>query len=150
MPTFISFIGSTLAVVASTTTDMDPSDLAALTWTGAVGNVQSIGPINDTAEDISFATMSDGRMNHVNGTKDIGDVEVTIAYERADAGLTILEAGNNSNTKHTFRIVDSDGDTYYYEGLIAGLGVVQRDSSTHKHLTFIMRVTSAEVKVDGT
>jgi hypothetical protein len=144
----ISFIGSTLACVASTPASEDQSGYEALSYT-AIGNVVSIGEHGDTSEDVSFTLLQTGRVKHINGAKDGGEISVTIDYSRADAGLTLLEASNNSNTTHSFRITDSDGDDWYFQGVIANLRVMERTASQYKGLTFVIRVQSAEVKVDG-
>lgn len=144
----ISYIGSTLAVVASTPAAEDQSGYEALSMT-TVGKVISIGELGDTSEDIAFDLLQPGRRSHVNGVKDLGEISVVLEYDRDDAGLTILEAANNGNTTHSFRVTDTDGDDYYFQGLVANLRDSERTANTYKGQTFIIRGQSGITKVDG-
>lgn len=134
----ISFIGSTLSVSAATPATEDQTGYEALTFT-EVGKVVSIGEIGDEAEDIAFNLLKPGRTTHVNGVKDVGDVPVTIEYDVADAGQVILTAGNNTNTTHSFKIVDTDGEDWYVQGLIANKKMMARESNQYKGENFVMR-----------
>jgi len=144
----ISFIGSTLGLVASTPATEDESGYGALT-TVVVGKVVSISELGDTSEDITWTLLAEGRVNHLNGGKDLGNISVVVEYDRSDAGLALLEAGNNTNTNHSFLITDTDGDKYYFQGIIADLITSARDASTYKGMTFTMRGNTAITKVDG-
>lgn len=144
----ITFIGSTLHVIASAAASEDPSDYALLSMT-EVGKVISIGEFGDTSEDVSFDLLKTGRRTHVSGVKDLGEIPVAIEYDRDDAGLTIIEAGNNGNTTHTFKITDSDGDVYYFQGLIANLKTKERTASGFKGMNFVIRGQTGDTKVDG-
>ncbi len=141
----ISFIGSTLSVSAAKPATEDASGYGALTWT-EVGKVVSIGELGDEAEDIAFDVLKTGRKNHVNGVKDIGDVPVTIEYDVSDAGQVIITAGNNGNTTHSFRITDTDGENWYFYGLIANQKMMARESGQYKGQSFVMRGQSGLVK----
>ena len=134
----ISFIGGTLSVSAAKPATEDASGYGALTWT-EVGKVVTIGELGDTAEDITFDLLKTGRRVHVNGVKDVGDVPVTVEYDSSDAGQTIIKNGNNSNTVHSFRITDPDGENWYFYGLIANRSISQREANQYKGLTFVMR-----------
>lgn len=144
----ISFIGSTVSVAASVSASEDPSDYALVSVT-EIGKIISVGELGDNAEDITFDLLKTGRRSRVTGVKDLGAVPIAIEYDRDDAGLTILEAGNNGNTTHTFKIVDTDGDTYYFQGLIANLKDNQRAANGFKGLTFEARGQTGVTKVDG-
>ena len=144
----ISYIGSTLAIVAATPSAEDQSGYEALSFT-PVGRVVSIGELGDTSEDIAFDLLQPGRRSHVNGVKDLGEVPVTLEYLRSDAGLTILESAANGNTTHSFRVTDSDGDDYYFQGLIANLRDFERTANQYKGLTFVIRGQTGVTKVDG-
>ena len=144
----ISFIGSTLKVVASTPAAEDASSYGALSMI-TVGKVISIGEIGDTNEDIAFDRLADGRRVHVNGTKDMGDIPVVLDYDRDDAGLTIIEAGEGSNTTHSFLITDSDGDQYYFQGLIANFKSPAREANAYKSVNFVIRSQTGITTIDG-
>jgi len=145
----ISYIGSTLSIVADTPTTEDVSGYTALSFV-EVGKVVSIGELGDTSEDIAFDLLKPGRRSHVNGVKDLGEVAVTIEYDRDDAGLAILEAANNGNTTHSFVVTDADGDDYYFQGLVANVRDFERTANQYKGLTFVIRGQTGVTKADGT
>lgn len=144
----ITYIGSTLGIVASTPSTEDQSGYEALSFT-TVGQVISIGELGDTSEDVTFDLLATGRRSHVSGVKDLGEIPVAIEYTRDDAGLTILEAANNGNTTHSFRVTDTDGDDYYFQGLVANMRDNERTASGFKGLTFVIRGQTGITKVDG-
>lgn len=144
----ISFIGSTLSIVASTPATEDESGYTALSFT-EVGNVVSFGELGDESEDIAFDLLKPGRKTHVNGVKDLGEIPVTIEYDRSDAGQVIVRAANNGNTTHTFVMTDTDGDDYYFQGLVANLKDLERTASQYKGANFVIRGQTGVTKVDG-
>ena len=72
-----------------------------------------------------------------------------MAYKATNAGLAIMEAAgaNNGNTVHSIKITDPDAKVYYYQILLANLKFTQRNNSTQKGLTFIMRMLTDKVEV---
>lgn len=144
----ISFIGSTLGVVAATPATEDQAGYEALTFV-AIGKVISIGEVGDESEDITFDLLQTGRRSRVNGVKDLGEIPVSLEYDRSDAGLTIVEAGADGNTTHSFHISDTDGDDYYFQGLLANLKTMERTASQYKGMNFVMRGQTGVTKVDG-
>ena len=144
----ISYIGSTLGMVAGSPATEDQSGYEALSYT-TVGKVISIGELGDTSEDIAFDLLQPGRRTHVSGVKDLGEITVVIEYDRADGGLTLLEAATNTNVTQSFVVTDSDGDDYYFQGLIANLRDSERTANTYKGMSFIIRGQSGLTKVDG-
>jgi len=144
----ISFIGSTLSIVSGSPATEDQSGYEALSVT-EVGKIVSFGELGDESEDISFDLLKPGRKTHVNGVKDLGEIAVTIEYDRADAGQVIVRAANNGNTTHSFVVTDSDGDDYYFQGLIANLKDLERTASQYKGANFVIRGQTGITKVDG-
>jgi len=140
----ISYIGTSLSIVAGTPATEDVSDYAALSWT-EIGKCVSVGELGDTSEDIAFNLLKGGRTIHVNGTKDVGEVPVTIEYDDTDAGQVIVRAANNTNTTHSFKVTDQDGKSRYFQGLIASLRDLERTPNTYKGQTFAIRGQTAIV-----
>lgn len=141
-----SYVGSTLSVVASTPAAEDQSGYEALSYT-EVGKVISIGEIGDTSEDINFDLLKPGRRSHVNGVKDLGEISVVIELDNTDAGLTIIQAANNSNTTHSFVVTDSDGEDVYFQGLVANLRDSERTANTYKGASFVIRGQTGVTRV---
>jgi hypothetical protein len=143
-----TFIGSTLSIVAGAPATEDPVGYEALSLV-EIGKIVSIGELGDKSDETTFDLLKDGRRSRFNGVKDVGNVPVTYIYERGDAGQTIVEAGNNTNTVHTFAIVDADGDAKYFQGLIANLAEPERTASTNKGASFEMRAQTGITTVKG-
>lgn len=144
----ISFIGSTLSIVSGLPATEDQSGYTTLSFV-EIGEVVSFGELGDESEDISFDLLKPGRKTHVNGVKDLGEIAVTIEYKRSDAGQIIVRAANNGNTTHSFVVTDSDGDDYYFYGLVANLKDLERTASQYKGANFVIRGQSGVTKVDG-
>lgn len=142
----ISFIGSTLSIVAGTPATEDQAGYEALSYT-EVGKIVSIGELGDTSEDISFDLLKPGRKTHVNGVKDIGEVPIVLETDTADAGQVILEAANNGNVTHSFRVTDSDGEDVYFQGLVANMRDNERTASNYKGKSGVLRGQSGITRV---
>jgi len=142
----ISYIGSTLSVIASTPSTVDQSGYEALSMT-TVGKVTTIGELGATSEDLTINLLAAGATKHVNGTKDMGEIPVSIEFDASDGGLTILEAGNNTNTVHSFKVTDSDGEDTFFQGLIANLRDPERSSGAIKMKNFVIRGDASSIVV---
>lgn len=143
-----TFIGSILSIVARAPATEDQVGYEALSLV-EIGKIVSIGELGDKSDETTFDLLKAGRRSRFNGVKDVGNVPVTYIYERGDAGQTIVEAGNNTNTVHTFAIVDADGDAKYFQGLIANLAEPERTASTNKGASFEMRAQTGITTVKG-
>ena len=141
-----AYIGATLSVVASVPATEDAAGYGLLTFV-EIAKVISVGQIGDTHEDLSDTLLKTGRTDHLNGAVDGGEVEVVLEYDPADAdpGYAIIDAGNGTNTQHSFELVDPDSETHYFQGVIANLKHRERTASTRKGATFTIRVNSGIV-----
>lgn len=144
----ISYIGSTLSLVSGTPATEDQAGYELLTFV-EVGKVVSVGEVRDSSEDINFNLLKSGRTTHVNGAKDMGEIEVVIEYDSADAGYALLVAANNGNTSHSFRIQDTDSNDRYFYGLVANLGDPAREASAYKGKLFTIRPQSGVTDVQA-
>lgn len=144
----ISFIGSTIGASTTLPTSLVQSDLEAVSHT-EIGLVVSVGELGDTSEDVTIDLLKTGRRKHVNGIKDLGEISITCEYDRSDAGYVILKAANNTNTTISFVVTDSDGDSYYFQGLVANMKDMERTASQYKGFTFIIRGQTGITKIDG-
>ena len=142
----ISYIGTTLSIVAGVPATEDQTGYEALSYT-AVGNVVSIGELGDQSEDIAFDLLQPGRRSHVSGVKDLGEIPVTIEYNSADPGLAIIDTANNTNVTHSFVVTDSDGDSYYFQGLVANVRELERTANQYKGFTMVIRGQTGVTKV---
>lgn len=67
-----------------------------------VGEIESFGAFGDEAEEIKFTSLSDSRVQKVAGARDAGNVELTMAYDPADAGQIALIAAFDANNGAPF------------------------------------------------
>ena len=143
-----NYIGATLSVAASTPATDTGSAFAALSGMAEIGKIVDISEIGDTHEDLTSNLLKTGRTDHSNGTKDGGEVTVTVEYAVGDndAGLAIIKAGAGGTTEHSFEIADPDGETFYMRGVIANFRHRARSTSNKKGFTFVFRVNSAVIE----
>ena len=140
----ISYIGSKLYVAAALPATFDEAGYGGVTWAETAGIVD-IGELGDQQNDITIDTLI-GRVEHVNGASDLGEIAVSYTYIEADAGQVIIRAGAGTNVGHSFKIVDADGKIAYFHGVVANLRDRARSSSEYKGETFVIRGNSAVVR----
>lgn len=140
-------LGTTFKVSAAKTTAEDQTGYGLLTWT-VVGGVASLPQRGDSVEDVSEAVLADGRVEHFVGQKDGGILEIPIKYIEGDAGLTILKAGDGTNTVHSFQEVDVDGVASFYYGRIMSLQ--RRESTTSSFKGYILQIAVNSAVFEGT
>ena len=140
----ITYIGSTLEVSAAAYSNNAPSAANIAAAAGVnVGKVISIGEVGDTAEDVSFDLLEGGRRTHVNGVRDIGDIEVTCEFDNSDTGQNRIRTLANTNTTTAFSITDTDGRTTNFFGVVANYRETERNANSYKGCMFTMRGQSA-------
>lgn len=145
MADLTSWIGGVIGYVAATRdADAVESDYGAKTYT-EMGNVKSIGALGDTSQAISVSLLKEGRVTKVNGEKDGGEVNLAVAFDASDSTYTAVRALANTNSNVWFEVTDADGDLVYFQGLIANWQEAERNNTTEKGATFVIRVNSGYV-----
>jgi hypothetical protein len=139
----ISYIGTKLFVKAGVPSPLTITGYNALTWVEVKGIVD-IGAVGDTQNDITIDTLI-GRVEHVNGSSDLGEIPVTMTFIAADPGQDVVRSGAGTNTYHSFRVQDADGRRAHFVGVLANLQDRPRSSSEYKGQTFAIRGNSAVV-----
>lgn len=144
MANAISYIGATIGCVVGTPATVDETGFAAMTYV-AIGKIASWGEMGDTSSDISVELL-DGRVEHVNGSKDGGAIPFTIRADADDLGQPILKAQSNGNAEVSFRVVDPDGAISYFHGKVANVRDSAREPGSYKGFTGEIRVNSATIR----
>jgi hypothetical protein len=137
----ISYIGATVALAASTPATVDKAGYEALTWTtGTIGKIASFGALGETSADIAIDLL-EGVIEHVNGSKDLGEIPVTIRFVATSdsAAQGLVRTNANSNTNHSFRVIDPDGEYIYFQGKLANYQDSERTSGNYKGASFVIR-----------
>lgn len=145
MADIISFIGSTIGLVASPRDpSADASDYGAKVFI-EIGSVVSVGRLGDTSSSISINLLKEGRTIYVNGEKTLGEIEVGIAFDVSDTAQSTIFDDANTNKNYWFEVSDEDGETYYFQGLLANFQFLERATSQYKGATFVIRGNSGIV-----
>ena len=128
--------GATLEAVAVTAIPADKAAYDALTYV-KVGNVGTIGPLGDSDERITFAQLESGFVESVHGTKDPGELPVSIVTEAvADAGQVIINTAANGRSLIACKIIDADSSFVYFTARVANVMQSERSPSIQRGLTF--------------
>ena len=140
----ITYIGSTLEIATGMPATQDAATYAGLSW-NEVGKIISAGEVGDSSEDVTIPLLKTGRMKHVNGVQDIGDIAILAEFDSADARQTLIQGSSGTNTVHSFRLTDTDGGIQYFHGVLADYRVTERTASSFKGINFTLRGQSAIV-----
>jgi hypothetical protein len=141
----LNYCGTAVAIVAATPATIDVAGFAALSWTASITGLVSITEIGDTSTDIPIPYLV-GRVSHVNGAVDGGEVTLTYAWETSDPGQVILRNNQNNNVQVSLRVTDPDGRIAYFSGVVASVRDFSRTNSDYKGQTAVIRVRTATVR----
>lgn len=102
--------------------------------------VVSIPQRGDSYEDVSEATLADGRLEHFNGVADGGALELPVKHIEGDQGLALLLANEGSNATISFMEVppEDEGAASYFFGRIGG--ILRRETTTSSMRGYIAQV----------
>lgn len=139
MANLTSWIGGTIGYVSGAIDrDAIASDYAAKSYT-EMGLVKTIGALGDTSNAISVSLLKEGRATKVNGEKDGGEVSIAVAFDASDSTYTAIRALANTNTNVWFKVTDADSNIVYFQGLVANWQETERNNTTEKGATFVVR-----------
>lgn len=140
----ISYIGSKVSLVAGLPATFDSVGYKALAFVEIKGIVD-VGELGDQQNDIVIDTLI-GRVQHVNGSSDLGEIAVSYNFIPADAGQVLVRVNAGTNAPFSFKIEDADGTIAFFHGVIANLRDRARSSSEYKGSTFVIRGNSAVLR----
>ncbi|SMP37051.1 hypothetical protein [Shimia sagamensis] len=140
-------LGIKLRVASGKPETENQAGYGALTWKQVKG-VLSLPQRGDTVTDVSEPTLEDGRVEHFNGAKDGGVIDVPIKSIEADAGQAALSAGAGSNTTYSFQEVDPDGEAHFFYGRIQDF--VRREATPSSFKGYIAKIAINSARFTGT
>ncbi len=117
------FIGPTTAVTGATEAAIIAA-YEALTYI-EVKEVESLGEFGDESSDVTFTSLSDGRVRHLKGARDAGVLALVVGRDPFDPGQTAMRAAEKTKFAYAIKVVAADaGDendtptTFYCHALI--------------------------------
>jgi len=139
-----SYIGSKVSMVAGAPTTFDAAGYKGQSHVEIKGIVD-VGEVGDQQNDIVIDTLI-GRVEHVNGSSDLGEIAVSYNFISDDAGQILVRAAAGTNTAQSFKVEDADGKIAFFMGVVANVRDRARSSSEYKGETFVIRGNSAVVR----
>ena len=115
-----SSLGATWAISVTAPATEDVTGYDALTYT-EVEDVESIGAIGPTFEDVTFTPLKTGVTSHRKGGTDYGQLAVTMASGIDQTGQALVLAGvdgANKSTVFSHKVTLNDGQIRYFRGQI--------------------------------
>ena len=119
---------SQLWLVKGKPATVDAAGFAAVGTYVRLKGLLNIPQTGDTAEDVSEATLDEGRTEHTFGVVDGGSIELSIKGIEGDAGQNIITGERNLNDTYSFKFIDSDTGKVTYK--FGRIGPVQRRERT--------------------
>lgn len=87
--------------------DLTVANFAGQVWT-QVEPLEALGALGDTANAVTFATLSDGRLRKLKGVRDAGTMEIVAAIDYGNAGQIAMLAAEAEDYNYAFRLVFND------------------------------------------
>lgn len=159
MPSLFSGSGTTLGITATTTapTTNDAAGYAALTYVDA-GCLESIGSFGGTATLTEFTCLNTGIVQKVKGSRNSGDLEITLALDDASPGYDALLAAyeyQGSGVYH-FKIqyenapnATGTGAIRYFSGHVSSFQENVADADSVVTATVTIGITTPIIRVDA-
>jgi hypothetical protein len=114
-----------------------------------IGGMESPGDFGDTSAEVTFTGLTDARVQKLKGSRNAGNMSLSMAFIGGDAGqaaLAVAEADNTS-ANYAFKVEYSDGEVRYFAAQVASLveGIGGADSVLM--LTCEVRINTSIIKV---
>lgn len=141
--------GANVAVSIGTTTVMDDAtEYAADSWQ-EIGGVESVGDFGDTSSEVTFNGLTDARVQKLKGSRDAGNLSITMAFLGGDAGQDALVAAEADDTSdnYNFKVEYSDGEVRYFSGQVGSIVESVSGANSVLMLTSEVRINTAITKV---
>ncbi len=91
-----------------------------------IGEIESVGEFGDQANDVTFASLGDGRVRHAKGARDAGTMALVCGHDPLDVGQAAIESAEQTKSNYAFKVQLPDAPTgtysntiFYFRGLVA-------------------------------
>lgn len=122
-----------------------------------VGQIEDLGEFGDQAEEITFASLSDGRMQKLKGVRDAGTMTVVVGSDDADAGQTAMLAAEADTLDYNVRVTLNDKITsggtpsvHYFHAKVMSRRTTVGTANNVVKRTFNVGINSAITSVAAT
>lgn len=137
--------GTTVYVASGEPTTYDIAGYQALNWEKVVG-VVSFGEWGDSENDVSEPLLSEGRVIHTNGTKDGGEVSISIQHRTTDAGADLIKANSGGDAPVSIMKVYASGEGEIATGVFTSPKQREAGNDTVRGFTTMARVNTAVIE----
>ncbi|TPN44459.1 iron ABC transporter substrate-binding protein [Mesorhizobium sp. B1-1-4] len=152
----VSTASETKVYIGPTTPAADAAAYAALTWV-EIGEVQSVGEFGDQANDVTFTSLSDGRVRHLKGARDAGALALVCGRDALDLGQVAARAAEKTKFAYAIKIVAADAldanDTdsiFYFHALVQSARNNFGENDAVVTTTFNLGIVTAIIEVPAT
>lgn len=139
--------------IGPTTTAADAAAYALLTWV-EIGEVQNLGEFGDQSNDVTFTSLSDGRVRHLKGARDAGVLALVCGRDPLDAGQIAARAAERTKFAYAIKIEAADAadenDTdsvFYFHALVQSARDNFGENDAVVTTTFNLGITTAIIEV---
>lgn len=115
-----SLAGATFAISATLPATYDAAGYGATTIVyTAVGEVETFGACGVTAAVTEFTPVDTSTVAKVKGSKNYGNMPITLGEIPVNAGQVIVEAASESNAHYSVKITYQDTSVHYMDVLVS-------------------------------
>jgi hypothetical protein len=120
-----------------------------------VGEVENLGEFGDQFNEVTFTALGDRRVRKIKGSKNAGNLQVTIGHDSADSGQSDLEAALASDEDYAFKVELDDAGTgspsspttYYFRGKVMSTAVTPGDAESIVKINAVIGINSDLVTI---
>lgn len=143
------FIGPTTAVTGATDAAILTAYKALAGWQ-EIKEVDSLGEFGDEASDVTFTSLSDGRVRHMKGARDAGVLSLVVGRDPLDVGQKAARAAEKTKFAYAFKVIaedepDEDGTptTFFFHALVQSARENFGEADNVVKTTFNLGITTA-------
>lgn len=89
----------------------------------AIGGVESLSEFGDSSAEVTFTGLTDARVQKLKGSRNAGNMTISMAFLGTDAGQAALitAEADNTSSNYNFKVEFSDGEVRYFSGQVASV-----------------------------
>lgn len=152
-----TLLGATLAISASRPATYDAAGYGAtgMTYT-TVGQIENYGKHGVKAQVPTFTPVATGVVTKLKGSKDYGQMGLTLGCLPSDSGQDLLKTASESTARYSVKLTypvgegESTGEIHYLEVLVSSFENEDGDANAVRKVSTMLEVCRAPVIVDAT